>query len=109
MGVTVLRLDRAIDHLGKDVRPLLGIIDGSVLRMEPGDSAELTFRPPAVPRGRSRSYLVRSHGWYHIHTTDAGDPDLALLEGNSGRPLAVSRAAVARANRMMGRMAQATR
>jgi len=107
--VTELRLDRAVSRDGKDLRPPLTAIDGSVLRMETGDSAELSFRTPAVPRGQSRSYLVRSHGWYRIHSTDAGEPDLALLESVSGRPLGVSKAAVARANEVMRRMEEAAR
>ena len=102
--VTTLKLDRAVSRDGKDLRPLLSAIDGRVLRMETGDSEELSFRTPAVPHGRARSYLVRSHGWYRIHTTDAGDPDLALLESVSKRPLGVSKAAVERANQMLQRL-----
>jgi len=109
VAVTVLPLDRAVRRDGKDLRPLLSSIDGSVLKMESGDSAELSFRPPAVPRGQSRSYLVRSHGWYRIHTTDAGEPNIALLESVSGHPLGISRAAVALANHMMQRLEEAAR
>ena len=109
IAVTVLALNRAVRRDGKDLRPLLAANDGSVLRMEQGDAAELTFRAPAVPPGQSRSYLIRSHGWYRIHTTDAGDPDLALLESVSGRPLGVSMAAVARMNQVMRRMEEAAR
>lgn len=107
--VTTLRVDRAIDRDGRNVRPFLTDIDGRALRMEPGDSAELTFRTPAVPRGLSRSYLVRSHGWYRIHTLDAGEPDLALLESVQGPPDAVSRTAVTHANQVLRRMAAAHR
>ena len=109
IAVTVLALNRAVRRDGKDLRSLLAANDGSVLRMEQGDAAELTFRAPAVPPGQSRSYLIRSHGWYRIHTTDAGDPDLALLESVSGRPLGVSMAAVARMNQVMRRMEEAAR
>ena len=109
IAVNVLRLDRAVSPDGKDLRPRLTAIDGSVLRMEPGDSAELTVRTSAIPKGMSRSYLVRTHGWYRIHTTDAGDPDTALLEGVSGRPLGVSSTAVSRANHMLRRLEEAAR
>lgn len=109
VAVNALRLDRAIGRDGKDLRPLLTAIDGSVLRMEPGDSAELTFRAAPVPRGKSRTYLVRSHGWYRIHTTEAGDPDTALLESVAGHPLGVSSAAVTRANDMLRRLEEAAR
>jgi hypothetical protein len=109
IAVNALRLDRAIGRDGKDVRPQLTAIDGSVLQMETGDSAELTFRAAPVPRGKSRSYLVRSHGWYRIHTSGAGDPDTALLESVAGRPLGVSSAAVTRANDMLRRLEEAAR
>jgi hypothetical protein len=109
IAVNVLQLDRAIGRDGKDVGPRLTAIDGSVLQMETGDAAELTFRAAAVPQGKSRSYLVRSHGWYRIHTSDAGDPDTALLESVAGRPLGVSSAAVTRANDMLRRLEEAAR
>jgi hypothetical protein len=109
VAVNVLKLDRAVGHDGKDLRPLLTAIDGNVLRMEPGESAELTFRAAAVPQGKSRSYLVRSHGWYRIHTAETGDPDTALLESVAGQPLGVSSAAVARANHMLRRLEEAAR
>lgn len=101
VAVTALPVDRAIDHNGKDVAPRLTAIDGSVLAMETGDFAELVFRTPAIPSGRSRSYLVRSHGWYHVHTVETGEPDLAVLESVSWRPQAASRIAVTHANRAM--------
>jgi hypothetical protein len=109
VAVNVLKLDRAVGHDGKDLRPLLTAIDGNVLRMEPGDSAELAFRAAAVPQGKSRSYLVRSHGWYRIRTAETGDPDTALLESVAGQPLGVSSAAVARANHMLRRLEEAAR
>jgi len=109
VAVNVLKLDRAVSHDGKDLRPLLTAIDGNVLRMEPGDSAELAFSAAAVPQGKSRSYLVRSHGWYRIRTAETGDPDTALLESVAGQPLGVSSAAVARANHMLRRLEEAAR
>jgi hypothetical protein len=104
VAVTALSVDRAIGRDGRDVRPLLTDIDGRVLAMETGDFAALAFRTPAVPKGRSRSYLVRSHGWYHVHTSEAGEPDLAVLGSVTGGPGGASRMAVARANQALRRM-----
>lgn len=102
--VKALSVDQGIDRNGKDVRPLLKKIDGRVLVMETGDFATLSFRTPAVPEGRSRSYLLRSNGWYRVHTSEAGEPDLAVLESVASGPGGASRMAVTRANEALGRM-----
>lgn len=54
--------------------------DGVVDTLRTGDSLLVSFRVPAVPSGMSRSYLVRSHGWYRIESSESGPPDVALLQ-----------------------------
>ena len=99
-----LELISARDRAGRDVRPQLGAIDGSYLTLEPGDGAELRFRDPPATTGR-RSYLLRSTGWYRLHTPadDRGDP--ALLARVTGDPWGVSRASVAAMNDALATMA----
>jgi len=90
----------AVDRNGADVRPLLEGIDGRVYEMETGMHAELRFAVPPVPKGRVRSYVARTHGWYRIHTDETGEPDQALL-ARVMAPLGVSRSAVEQTNRAL--------
>jgi hypothetical protein len=99
-----LALISARDRAGRDVRPQLAAIDGRYLTVEPGDGAELRFRDPPATTGR-RSYLLRSTGWYRLHTPagDRGNP--ALLARVAGDPWGVSRASVAAMNDALATMA----
>jgi hypothetical protein len=55
-------------------------VDRAVDTLRTGDSLLVSFRTPPVPAGMTRSYLLRSHGWYRIDAPGSGPPDLALLE-----------------------------
>lgn len=90
--------ERALDPSGVDVSELLGSKDGQHYVMENGIAAELSFRVPDAPAGRSRSYLVRSSGWYRIHGPEAQPADVALLRQVLTEPHGASRLAVARLN-----------
>jgi len=91
----------AVDQNGADVQPLLSGIDGHEYEMARGVHAELRFAVPPVPKGKARSYLARTHGWYRVHTDESGEPDRALLAGVMARPLGVSRSAVERTNQAL--------
>jgi hypothetical protein len=64
---------------------------------------ELQFDVPPDEPGRARSYLVRSTGWYRIHTAEEGEPDLTLL-GSVMKPGGVAGASVIRLNAALERL-----
>lgn len=101
MAVTQLQASRASFENGRDVRSDLVARDAQSLALEPGDSAVLEFQAPPVTPGKVRTYLLRSTGWYHIHTPDTGAPALALLERMRTEPYAGSRYSVARLNELL--------
>jgi hypothetical protein len=88
----------ARDHSGADVMALLRFRDESHLILERGQGAELRFRVPPVPAGRNRSYLVRSSGWYRIHSPETEPADSKILSQVMGESHGASRAAVGRFN-----------
>ncbi len=90
--------NRGVDHTGRDVRTLIEAADRRYLTLETGDAAELTFRVPQIPSGSARTYLVRSTGWYRVHTAEVGEPDVALLSRLTTEPGAISRVATGRLN-----------
>lgn len=98
LSVREIQAASAVDGRGRDVRSLLGATDGSVFTLERGDFAELRFQVPEVPQSSARSYLLRSHGWYQIHTVAAGEPRTAMLARIGTEPYAISRLAVSRMN-----------
>lgn len=83
----------ARDLAGRDVRIPIVAVDGEYLVMETGDAAELSFEVPDAPGGTSRTYLLRSTGWYRVDAGRAGAPDAALLERIEQEPGAVARIA----------------
>jgi hypothetical protein len=89
---------------GVDAAPLLRRLDGRMLTLEPGEAAELVLTVPPVEEGMARSYLLRTHGWYRIHSTQGADPDEALLAAVFSRPSGVSRTAAARLNAVLDRL-----
>jgi hypothetical protein len=93
-----LQPQSARDEGGTDFGPLLTTADGRQYEMENGASAELRFQVPAAAPGLSRSYLVRSTGWYRIHTAELKTPDIALLQKVLTEPYGASRVAVGRMN-----------
>ena len=92
---------------GADAAALLRRQDGRMLTLEPGEAAELALTVPPVEAGMARSYLLRTHGWYRIHTDQAADPDQALLAAVFSTPSGVSRTAAARLNNALDRLAVA--
>lgn len=60
----------------------LAAADGAMLDMEQGDVVGITVAdaPPAAP-GMTRSYLLRSTGWYRVHGRDHEPPMVATLAG----------------------------
>jgi len=88
----------ARDHSGVDVRARVRSRDQSHFVLERGQGAELSFRVPDVPAGRTRSYLVRSSGWYRIHSPETEPADRKILAQVMGRPYGASRVAVGRFN-----------
>ena len=107
-GVTVTKLElvHARDRQGVDVRARLAAVDDDYYVLETGDEAELHFSVPDVPKGLARSYLLRSTGWYRVHTSLAGVPDSATLRTVSEEPLGISRVAVGRLNDALNSMAR---
>jgi len=104
VGVQRLTPTRAIAHDGRDVLPLLSAADRAELVQETGDWAELRYAVPAVPVGEHVSYLVRTTGWYRIHTPQTGAPQVALLTRLATEPWAISRLSTARLNDAVERM-----
>lgn len=100
-------LSDARDSQGRDVRALLDRGDGQVQVMESSDSLELRFAVDPVPPGRARSYLAATTGWYHLHTSESGDPDWALADHLIQEPGAMSRFSVGLLNEALQSMAAA--
>lgn len=105
-SVRELQAQTASDAAGRDVRSLLGAADGEHYVLEPGDYAELEFRVPPVPDGLARSYVLRSSGWYRIHSPGIGEPDAHTLARIENEPLAIARLSVARLNDALVQLAQ---
>lgn len=91
----------AIDNQGRDVRGLLVQADSGFYVMEQDDFAEAQYQVPEVPRGRARTYLLRSTGWYRIHTPETAEPDITLLDRVRREPGAIARISVARMNEVV--------
>jgi hypothetical protein len=98
VSVTELWPERAVDRSGANVLGLLHSMDQREYVMENGASAELRFRVPDVPRGKARSYLVRSSGWYRVHGPETEAADLAVLHRVLTEEHGASRLSVARFN-----------
>jgi hypothetical protein len=86
------------------VRARIANVDDDYYVLETGDEAELHFSVPDVPAGFERSYLLRSTGWYRVHTSMAGEPDIATLQRIAEDSLGISRVAVGRLNEALRRL-----
>jgi hypothetical protein len=65
---------------GVDLLPVLSTADTLYHGMpNTGDRAQLEFAAPSVPRGRERTVVLHSRGWYRLHLTPTGEPDTALV------------------------------
>jgi hypothetical protein len=104
LAVHELPLLEARDLAGRDVAPLLAAADDRYFVLAHRAAAELRLLVPPQPAGTSRSYLLRSTGWYRIDTPNVGAPDVAALDALARDPLAVSRASVARYNAALARL-----
>jgi hypothetical protein len=107
LTVSELRVGTTRLATGEDVADLLQRRDDRVLTLEPGESADLALAVPPVPQGMRRSYLLRTHGWYRIHSGGEGERDAALLAAVLDRPAGVPRTAAVRLNRALARLAEA--
>jgi hypothetical protein len=101
LHATELRPVTARDLRGDDVLPLLDAQDSAEYVIAPGDTAEITFRPPPTPRGKHRSYLARTTGWYRMTTPESGAPPTALLDHLETEPYAAARYSVKRMNEVL--------
>lgn len=108
LTVREARLGSARLATGTDAAHLLQRRDGRTLTLEPGEAADIALTVPPVTPGKARSYLLRTHGWYRIHTTSEGEPDTAMLAAVFDRPTGVARTAAARLNGALDRL-EATR
>jgi len=109
--VSVQRLTptRAIAHDGRDVLPLLAAADRAELVQETGDWAELSYAVPPIQMHEPVSYLVRTTGWYRIHTPRIGSPQTALLTRLATEPWAISRLSTERLNEALRQMGSGSR
>lgn len=90
--------ERAVNGSGTEVSDRIGSLDHRYFVLETGEAAEMQFRLPPLAAGRSRSYLVRSSGWYRIHAPATGAPDTKLLSRVLTESHGASRLAVAELN-----------
>ena len=96
--VTPLQPETAVTTDGRDVRAELTTADGRYFAMHRGDAAVLTYRVPPIQPGLSRTYLVRTTGWYRVDSPDAGTPDAQTLATLTSRPLGLARVSVGAMN-----------
>jgi hypothetical protein len=96
--VREVRASRAVDRTGRDVAELLVAVDDKEFVMETGDYALLDFEVPSLQAGKARSFLVRSTGWYRIHTIETEPPDRITLSRLANERDAASRFTVERMN-----------
>jgi hypothetical protein len=109
LAVHELPLLSARDAAGRDVAPLIAAADDRDYALAHRDAAELRFGVPARPAGTSRTFLLRTTGWYRVDTPNDGVPDVAALDALGRDPLAISRASVALLNAALVRLAGGAR
>lgn len=105
LAVHELPLLSARDATGRDVAPLIAAADDRYFVLAHGDAAELRLSVPERPAGTSRSFMLRTTGWYRIDTLNDGVPNVAALDALGRDPLAISRASVGRLNAALARLA----
>ncbi len=100
VAVRELALVSARTSTGRDVAPLIAREDRRYYTLQTGDAAEITFRaPPPIP-GRTRSYVLRSSGWYRVRADESHEPDTRILAMVHAGPQGLARAAVAELERV---------
>lgn len=83
---------------GRDVRGLVAAPDGHEWVFETRTYADVRFRVPEPTQGMTRTYLIKTTGWYLIHTLEAGAPDVATLDRVLREPRAAARVSVTAIN-----------
>ena len=109
LSVHELPLVSARDRAGRDVAPLLAAADGREFVLHTGDAAELGFRVPELPAGQTRTFILRSTGWYQVDTPNAGAPDVATLDAVAHDPFGIARGSVARLEAALARLSEGNR
>jgi hypothetical protein len=72
--------DKAVDHLGSDLRDVLRYNDGRHYVMPTTkDWAEFSFAAPRRSKDMARSFILKSTGYYTIHVAGEGEPQMELL------------------------------
>jgi hypothetical protein len=105
LAVHELPLVSAREATGRDVAPLIAAADDRYYVLAHGGAAELRLSVPQQPAGTSRTFMLRTTGWYRIDTPNDGVPNVAALGALGRDPLAISRASVARLNAALARLA----
>lgn len=100
-AVTEVRAARAIAGGNQPVLSLLEREDQAEFVLRPGDAAELEFAVSPAPPGMSRTYVLRSSGWYRLHSPGTGEPDVATLAALASNHYALSRVATGRLNQAL--------
>jgi hypothetical protein len=93
-----VKLDRVVAVGNDEIRAKLETQDRRYVVLQRGDYYDLEFRVPAVPAGMTRSYLLKSSGWYRVHTDQAAAPQVALLRKAETEAYGISKISVARLN-----------
>jgi len=104
-----LPLLSARDSTGVDVAPLIAAADDRYFVLAHGDNARLRLAVPTRPAGTSRTYILRTTGWYRIDTPNDGAPNVAGLDALGRDRLAVSRASVTLLNAALARLSGGAR
>jgi hypothetical protein len=80
LRATELEAARASDRTGQDVRAKIAAVDDNDLSTGVrGDWSEAVFTTPARITGLERTVFVKATGYYDVHLTAAGEPQLATL------------------------------
>lgn len=78
--ITELAAQKAVDHLGNDLKDVLQKSDGWHYAMPTmQDWAEITFIAPPLQKNIARTFMLKSTGYYTIHVDAKGEPQRELL------------------------------
>jgi len=78
--ITRAELQEAITQNGNDVASLISKPDSSYYRMLPGDYALLTYNEVPPSPGASRTYLLKTQGYYYAWTKSGETDDSELVQ-----------------------------
>ncbi len=78
--VTELACDRAVDQAGHDLRPKLSKADNDWHVMPAtSDRADISFKVPHAVYGQARTLVLKSTGYYRIHSKGIVEPQPELV------------------------------